>query len=659
MEEIIESFFSSEGSLSRVISNYEYRPAQAQMARIVLDTLKNETISLIEAGTGVGKTLAYLVPALTLGKKTLVSTATKNLQDQLLGKDLPFLKKNFFPQAKYTALKGRQNYLCKRQLMRLNLQSSLNSPEDVLVLKKIMRWARDTSSGDITEIGEPNSHPVLSALTALPERCYGRSCEFFGSCYVTEARNRASRADLIVVNHHLLCADLLLKHRGLGDIIPEAEAVIIDEAHHFPEVIRHIFGLHYSLWNWKRLSSEIRLLTHEAMEDRSINDQISQIEALHRKITSTLGQFPHAEDSAKSPRRKNLEVIFAEHGEVSAYLQELIRAYNKLESCLSSKEDENLSYIRERISKYRSLISEICALDHEDHIYWAEWDGNFFAINSVPICADQAFKLVFLQHYPCVVMTSATLAMMKNGEWSFNFFLESLGLPPSTPCYSFQSPFEYPKQMVLYIPPPSFPLPGDPNFPEAVADVACYILNLSRGRALFLFTNYRNMEIIGAILRERLDYPILIQGEKSRSRLLDEFRENVSSVLLATKSFWEGIDVPGESLTALLIEKLPFATPDDPVIRGEHSYYQSKGKNYFADFQIPRTVLALRQGIGRLIRSSNDIGMVAIFDARLRTASYGRTFLASLPRCSVVETLESLEKEWQDIKKERDKRNEE
>ncbi|SFM67520.1 ATP-dependent DNA helicase [Thermodesulforhabdus norvegica] len=652
-EEAIRNFFSPDGPLSQSLDRYEERPAQAQMAQVVFDTLKKGTLSIIEAGTGIGKTLAYLVPALILGKKIVVSTATKNLQDQILEKDLPFLKKRFFPQIKYTVLKGRQNYLCKRQLLHLNLQGGLNSPEDVSLLKRVMSWARKTSSGDLTEIGETNSHPLLSSLVAIPERCHGRNCQFFHSCYVIEARNRASGADLIVVNHHLLCTDLILKQQDLGDIIPDVDAVIIDEAHHFPEVLRQVFGLHYSFWNWKRLSSELRLLAAEAIDEDLLDRQVSRIDALHQKIISALLQSGpvHPDDSSKSIKRRNLEALFSRNAEISTYFQELIDRYEDFQSIFGGTEEENFLHLKERISEYGSVIRQICTLDHEDHVYWAEWDRSSFAIRSMPITAERAFQSVFCLHYPCVVMTSATLATAKNGNESFDFFLESLGLPASTPCYKFASPYEYDRQMVIYVPPSSFPLPGDPNFTDAVADIACEVLRISSGRALFLFTNYRNMEVVGTILRQRLDYPILIQGEKSRGELLAEFRENISSILLATRSFWEGIDVPGESLTLLLIDKLPFATPEDPVIQGESFYYGKKGKNYFMDFQVPRTVLVLRQGIGRLIRSSRDTGMVAIFDVRLRTSSYGRIFLESLPPCPVVDSLDSLKKQWETIKR--------
>lgn len=633
----MKRYFGPEGLLAGKIKGFEYRASQLEMAQGVFDSLQNGAPLLAEAGTGTGKTWAYLIPAIMSGKKAIVSTGTKTLQDQILDHDIPLLKRLIAPQLHAVCLKGRRNYLCRRRARDFAYQPNFYNREEAKLFQRFQKWASRTVTGDRAEIAWlPDSFQTWNEVSSNREQCLGQACDDFNRCFLTRARQEAARARLVVVNHHLFFADLALRKAGAGEAIPEYDAVIFDEAHQLADTVGIYFGVECSSVKTVELSRDLlreyKKDPANAKKYKGIKPIPDQFEALARTLHQSLaqgrgtqGRFPLEIDKAGK--------IFVQT------CRQLIHGLEQLSALLTPNGESGAAFdaFRTRALELAHAVQSI--LDQKDPslVYWYELTPHAVFIHGTPIEIAPILQTNLFAKTPSSVLTSATLSV----AGTFDYFRHSLGLPPSAKEMNLASPFDYRKQALLYVP-SDFPQPQEPAFCAHMAEEALQILESTRGRALFLFTSYRNMNEVRERLKDRLPYPLLVQGQKPKRVLLTEFREKVDSVLLATSSFWQGIDVPGEALTCLLIDKLPFEVPDDPLSAARMRSLEEQGKSSFFNYQVPRAIIQLKQGIGRLIRTATDRGVIVLFDIRLQTKSYGRLFMKSMPPCRVVHDLNEI-----------------
>jgi len=634
----MHDFFCPGGNLSKVLDGYEFRFEQQQMAEAIYRTISEGNLLVLEAGTGVGKTLAYLLPPISAKKKLLVSTATKTLQDQIIKKDLPFLKKHFFPGLNFTLLKGRQNYLCKRRLLQLQFQSTFQDIEVLDKFKKVLKWAKSTKTGDLSEILDQSNGMIHAMIASSSETCRASGCAFFDSCFIMDARRQAGKADVVVVNHHLLCADTFLKIEDLPDVIPPTDVLIVDEAHRFPEVMKSTFGIHFGSKHFKTFSTMLKSVAAAFPEETAeIIKCLAQVEL----VISEVSRF--IIDRSGKHRRFLLDVI-SKDNTFHRLIRQAIAGYKSLINRLEIAELDILKPLEDLATRDKENLAFFATERDDNYVYWVEVSERQFTLHATPIDLSN-FMTKTLEIYPCSIFTSATMAINTGESTEFDFFLRSAGMKNAkTKTMRLGSPYRYDEQMIILVPPPGFPEPSDENFVGKIIEISERIIATVPGGTLFLFTNYKNMKTFAEAIKNTVSVPVYVQGTEPRQTILEKFKENRRSVLIATRTFWEGIDVPGDSLQALLIEKLPFEPPDDPLVMGESNFYKKRGENYFRRFSIPRAILSLRQGVGRLIRSSRDRGIVAIFDVRLRTKFYGRYFLNNLPGCQIVDRIEELEK---------------
>jgi ATP-dependent DNA helicase DinG len=633
----MQRYFGPEGILARNAPGFEHRSAQQQMAENVFASLKDGIPLLLEAGTGTGKTWAYLVPALLSGQKVVVSTRTKTLQDQIVDHDIPFLRRHVFPQLKAVCLKGRRNYLCRRKFQQFAVQPTLWKMEEAQWFRRFQQWASTTNTGDRAEIEWlPDDFRMWNEVSSSSEQCLGQLCHEYPRCFLTLLRQEASRAHLLIVNHHLFFADLAMRSRGQGEILADYDAVILDEAHQIEDVISQFFGLEMSNLRISELLNDINREFSAQSSPVSKRQEISSIakhlEILSRRLyqdlaqSGNLGRFP-------LPPCKNGDAF-------TGTCREMSHALEQLSACLGISRDQTpvLQSLLRRIADLNLSVHQI--LDERDPslVYWYELSSRSVYIRGTPIEINTLCNQWVFGQTKTVVLTSATLTV----KGSFDLFKLSLGMPSETKEIALSSPFDYQQQALLYVP-KHLPLPSDSRFCDSVAEEALAILSKTKGRGLFLFTSYKNLNALYKLLHDRLPYTLLVQGEKPKRQLLSEFKEQIDSVLLATSSFWQGIDVPGEALSCLLIDKLPFEVPDDPLVAARMERLAKLGRNPFYGFQAPRAVIHLKQGIGRLIRSSKDRGVIVIFDVRLFTKSYGKMFLESMPQCGVTREIGYLE----------------
>jgi ATP-dependent DNA helicase DinG len=620
----LEDIFGEGGPLQRALPGFNVRRQQAHMAGRVAAALARREILTVEAGTGTGKTFAYLVPALLSGARVLVSTGTRTLQDQLYAKDLPLVGAALGRPAKVALLKGRTNYLCRHRLD----QAPGQGRDDMLA--RIRSWSRTTRSGDLAEVaGLADSHPVWAQVTSTRDNCLGGRCPQLTGCHVALARRQALEADIVIVNHHLLLADLALKEDGFGDLLGAADAIILDEAHQIPDLAAQFFGAHVSSRRIDSLLDEVQAelvkgcgLTPDAHASAVSAVRLVQscVARLCASAAGGVGRIAWTE--ASSP--------------VAEGVTDLSHAVAALAQALRAAGEETVARaLGERASELAASLERIAAVaDLEGARSLEMTAGNRFALSLLPFDIAARFQALIEAH-PCSwVFTSATLSL---GE-DFTPFTGRLGLDDCA-TLKIDSPFDYPRQSLLYLP-AHMPLPASPQFLPAVMDVALELIDASRGGAFVLFTSHRALAGAAAIWREQQSrtagYRLLVQGEGPREQLLREFREDGSAVLLGTTSFWEGVDVKGSALRLVVIEKLPFASPDDPLVRARVEHLESTGKSAFREFQLPEAALALKQGVGRLIRSEEDFGAVAICDPRLMGRSYGKVFLGALPPMTVT-----------------------
>jgi ATP-dependent DNA helicase DinG len=648
----LHEFFAPGGLLARSSLPYEYRPGQLEMAKAVERALGERRHLIVEAGTGTGKTLAYLLPALRTGQRVIISTGTKALQDQLYFRDVPFLE-TLVGELRVCYMKGRANYLCRHKLSALRNQPILSGLEEIDQYRQISEWEQTTESGDRAELsGMPESSALWQKLDARTEACLGSTCPDYRRCFITEMRRKALESDIIIVNHHLFFADLAVKREAAGapdaGILPEAAAVVFDEAHELEDVASSYFGLSVSNIRFEELARDSDVLLRGKEGAESLPAITQQLRDRARMFFAGLPmsgdgrqpfvgreEFLETEGDLYLAVRATLQRLEAEMGEMKAdeapgLRKRVARLRTELEFLLESSASNMVFWMERRISAGGS--SERSAARGA---FRAQSRTTFLQATPIDV-SELLFELVFDQ-IPTVVLTSATLTV----QGGFEHIRKRLGLSEARELVV-PSHFKYGEQALLYLP-PEMPDPRDAGFPEAAARCIQRVLEITHGRAFCLFTSYAQMRDLYERLLPVLDFPILLHGTAPRKALLEQFRETPNAVLFGTSSFWQGVDVQGEALSCVIIDRLPFAVPSDPVVSARMKAIEENGGKPFFDYQVPTAVLTLKQGFGRLIRSLEDRGVLVLLDPRVRTKRYGQTFLASLPPYRMTATITDVE----------------
>jgi len=621
--------FGPAGHLAKVLPDYEYRPAQLRMALAVEEAIGAGGILLAEAGTGTGKTLAYLAPALLSGKRTVVATGTRTLQDQLYAKDIPLLAAALPCRFVAALMKGRGNYLCRAQLRR-RLAQPLTRAERT-ALRSIQAWSAESRRGDRAELTWlPDTERLWEDIAASSETCLGADCPDYDECFLTRMRQEAASADLVIVNHHLLLADAALRDSHAVHVIPPFQVLVLDEAHLLEDVATDFFGQEISTYRVERL---IRDTGQELLAAREELGAPAHLGLLGEVAARFFHGIPVGEGTQRL-RPDALEAMAA----AGRDLREALGLLHDLLQALARKSEGLAGCARRAREQAGALQALLAEPGPEDPpcVRWVERRGRGVFLRASPLDVSADFCRTILEPAHAVVLTSATLS----AAGRFDFLRARLGIPEAEEFTS-PSPFDYPAQAVLYIP-RHLPDPRHPGFLEAAAGEIREVLTLSRGRALVLFTSVEAMQVTAGLLGD-LAYPLMVQGEAPRARLLERFREEVDSVLLATRSFWQGVDFAGETLSCLVVHKLPFGFPGEPVLEARLEHIQQGGGDPFWEYQVPSAILTLRQGLGRLIRTARDRGALCILDGRLLSRSYGRAFLQSLPPCPVTHDREDLQ----------------
>jgi ATP-dependent DNA helicase DinG len=613
-------FFSRHGSLARWHPNYEYRPGQVQMAEAVETALADRRHLIVEAGTGTGKTLAYLVPAILSGQRVIVSTGTKNLQEQLFFKDIPFLQQHFSRPIRVCYMKGRNNYACRQKIYEADKQAYLTSLEEVADFQIIRAWEATTEYGDRAEIRTlPEGSTAWGKVDARADLCSGKKCPQFDRCFLTLMHQRARESDIVIVNHHLFFADLALKDNELAGLLPDYNAVVFDEAHEVEDVAGQYFGVGISSYQIEELRRDVlaiaRMKKFGSPELERILERLGEISMRFFAL------LPVADGRAAFHGRDAfLHDYERDYANFLAAL-ELIGSHLKV---LKDPPDE-VQALTARAGRLAASLRFVMESGDQMYVYWIERRGRGCFLQATPIDVAPILKDALFSQVDTVVLTSATLAV----AGGFAYVQERLGVEHSRTLIV-PGHFDYRKQALLYVP-KHMPDPRSPAYFQAACQEVLELLTHSRGRAFVLFTSTQQMRAMHDRISYDLDYPTLLQGTGPRNALLEEFRATPHCVLFATSSFWQGVDVPGEQLSCVIIDKLPFAVPSDPVVEARMRSVRERGGNPFYDYQIPQAAIALKQGFGRLIRSRTDRGVLALLDSRIVNQRYGQTFFDSLP----------------------------
>lgn len=668
----MEDVFGPGGLIAQHHPNYEYRPGQVEMAEAVNNILKDGGIALIEAGTGTGKTLAYLIPAIAAGRRVLVSTATKNLQEQLHKKDVPFLQQIIPREFKVSCMKGRSNYVCLHRMKKAAGTPLLQGLEEVDYFDEIRKWAAESETGDRAELTDlPEDLSFWPQIDARAETCLGQKCPDFDACFITRMRREALDADVVIVNHHLFFADLALRGGDYGSVLPDYSTVIFDEAHELEDVAASYFGTGVSNYRINDLIQDANKL--EIKEPDQAAELVKALARLSQRSdnfwlsfrgenldvetdddgtagtgrtfgrggrSQSRGYSRGSQDSryalthsqfARADREGNLEATRS--GE--AYIA-LNKAIDRVISTLGVVTDPpaEIENIVRRAQSLKFDLEFVVSCDQPDFVYWCEKRGRGVFINATPIDVSGILEENLFAKLPTAVLTSATLT----AAGSFAFMKGRLGISRARELIV-ESHFDFHKQAVLYLP-QRMPDPRSREFLDASVEEITRILNATHGRAFVLFTSVSAMRETYEQVRDFIDYPSFIQGQSSKNALLERFRNTPGAVLFATSSFWQGVDVQGEALSCVIISKLPFAVPSDPVVAARQRYIDDQGGNSFYEYSVPQAAITLKQGLGRLIRSTTDRGVLSILDPRVRTKAYGRVFLQSIPRCPITANLE-------------------
>ena len=620
----MEQIFSAEGPLARAIPAYRTRTQQLEMARAVARAIEERGVLITEAGTGTGKTFAYLAPALLSGGKVIVSTGTKTLQDQLFARDIPTVRQALRAPVSVALLKGRANYICQHHLERNLSDGRFAAREDARYIQAIARFARTSKTGDRAGVSDvPEDAGVWPLATSTRENCLGSECPRYDGCFVMEARREALAADVVVVNHHLFFADLALRDEGVAELLPACNTVIFDEAHQLPETATLFFGESLSTAQLIELARDARMDALRAAKDfQPLPDAAGELDRAARDLRlaagSEAGRQPAREFQARREFTLRLEALGEKLAALGALLANQAERSEDLQHCAQRCHD-----LTARLQRWRSEAPD-------EAVRWVEVFQHALQLNTTPLAVADVLRKQVTAGARAWIFTSATLSV----KGDFSHYQQQMGLEQAQTA-SWESPFDYASQALLYVP-ARMPGANSEGYTRAVVEAAMPALTASRGRAFLLFTSLRAMREAHGLLAERfaaggLGFPLLLQGEGSRSELLERFRRLGNAVLVASQSFWEGVDVRGEALSLVLIDRLPFSPPDDPVLAARIERINTAGRNAFMEYQLPEAVITLKQGAGRLIRDETDRGVLMICDTRLVDRPYGRRIWQSLP----------------------------
>jgi ATP-dependent DNA helicase DinG len=619
----VERFFSEQSPLSQQVASFRPRAQQREMALKVAEAIRNNAILVVEAGTGTGKTFAYLVPALLAGGKVIISTGTKNLQDQLFQKDLPMVRDALKAPVSVALLKGRSNYLCHYHLARTESDGMFKTREDIKHLGKIKSYAKVSDSGDKSGLADvPENAPIWMQVTSTRDNCLGQECPNHKECFVLKARTEAMKADIVVVNHHLFFADVMLRDEGVAELLPACNTVIFDEAHQLPETASLFFGETLSTTLLLDLARDTRIEAAAGAKDFAplpkACDELDKVARDLRLVFKKEGRMPATATENFKEFAPALKTLGEKLTQLSGLLEKQAERSEGLENCW------------QRTQALAQQLKQWQTGDEADQVRWLEVFHHSLQLNTTPLSIAEIFEKQMVGSARAWIFTSATLAVKQD----FSLYQTEMGLlNAQTACWD--SPFNYAEQALLYVP-TGLPEPNSEGYTEAVVQAALPLVEASKGRAFFLFTSLRAMQraydlLVAEFDMRGWDYPLMLQGEGSRSELLTRFRDHGNAVLLGSQSFWEGVDVRGEALSLVIIDKLPFAPPDDPVLAARIAQLNKQGRNAFIEYQLPRAIITLKQGAGRLIRDETDRGVLMICDPRIITKHYGKRIWQSLP----------------------------
>jgi ATP-dependent DNA helicase DinG len=665
-KERVAAAFAPGGALARAMPDFEARAGQVEMAAAVAEVFENGGVLLAEAGTGTGKTLAYLVPAILSRERVLISTGTKNLQEQIFFKDIPALRDALGLAFTATCMKGRANYLCLHKLDKLSEGAGGSPIAHDVFLPIVREWSARTETGDRAELQDlPEDLAFWNEVAATADTCLGTQCPQVDECFVTRMRQRAAASDVVIVNHHLLCADASVRQSAYGEVIPAYSRAILDEAHQLEDVATQYFGFSFSNYRVEELARDVERLT--VAEDTVKNDLAKAIEALRDRGRAFFTELAFAHRG--EGRLKNEERVratpgsLAQVGDAAAGLTgaldvlegvvvRTVRPVESLRAALSKVEGRlkpdtttttdpddapaDVAALARRAAELRDDLRFLLRGGDEEYVYFVEFRGRGIFLRASPIDVSAIVREHLLDRLRTTVLTSATLTV----DGTFDYLRARLGIARASEV-RLPSEFDFRRQAILYLP-RRMPDPRDDGFASAAGREVIQLLRRTEGRAFVLFTSYATMRAVQAMAEMALDFPILAQGSAPRSQLLNQFRGTPHAVLFATSSFWQGVDVVGDALSCVIVDKLPFASPADPITAARIDTIRSRGGDPFGEYQVPLAILALQQGLGRLIRHRRDRGVLAILDPRLRTKGYGRRFIASLPPAPIVHELDQV-----------------
>jgi len=631
LTEDMHSLLGEHGPLAEYIASFSPRPAQQQMAASICTALAQGDVLVCEAGTGTGKTFAYLVPALTSDKKIIISTGTRPLQDQLYLRDLPLVARALAASRRCAMLKGRSNYLCPHRLEQAELGGGFRSHQQQDQLQRIREWFKRSPDGDIAGMHDiAEDAPIWFQVTSTTDNCLGQECPELSVCPVMKARRAAQEADVLVINHYLLFSDMMLRDQGFGDLLPGVDALILDEAHQIPDIASEFFGQSLSS---RQLVELINDSDSEYLRDAgdmpAFRDALRRLERSITGLRQAMGSV-----DKRIPLRVMLEKDSVSES-LACLRDELHYVRHMLESLASR--GKGLDSCWRRSNSLSEKLDLFFVTDDDQHICWCETSRHGFILHETPIEISEPFRQHMQTYDASWVFTSATLSV----DNTFTHFTQRLGLhEPKTERWD--SPFDFQRNACLYLP-EEMPEPASRNFIAEVIERSLPVINACKGRTFILFTSYRALHEAARLIRtHKLDFPLLVQGDAPRNELLRQFRDYGNAILLGTGSFWEGVDVRGEALSCVIIDKLPFATPDDPVFQARAALMTKKGGSPFRDYQLPNAVIALKQGVGRLIRDQDDCGIMMLCDPRITSRAYGRIFLHNLPAMRRIRDVDEI-----------------
>lgn len=629
---IIGEILGEGGRLQKALEDFELRPSQQEMALLVERALRDKVPCAVEAGTGTGKTFGYLVPIILSGRKAVISTGTKNLQEQIFLKDIPLLERAMGVRIDAVLMKGKRNYLCLYKFDRYSRQIGFFDKDAESVAQRMYGWLRKTAFADRSELewlGDED--PLWEQVSSSSDQCLGQNCPFSDSCYLKRLYAAAARASLLIVNHHLFFADLKVREAGYGEVLPRCEIAVFDEAHEIEDTATEYFGSSISTARLTELADDIE---REIKGTRDEQEQglVSHSRGIKEAAQGLVQYFQVLEEKGPLDKEKLLSLAKGPVEDICTELEELAD-----DPGVKRSERPGLQALGARAKELAFALKDIVVMRDREWVHWYERKKRSVTLNCSPLDISRRMSDALYSKFSSVVFTSATLT----AGGSFSFIASRLGLPEGCMTESFPSHFDFRKQAVLYLP-KDLPAADEAGFAKAAARRIEEIISATEGRALVLFTSYQNLNLTRDRLEGKIPYTLLKQGTAPRSALLDRFTKDVHSVLLATSSFWQGVDVPGEALSCLVIDKLPFESPSEPLVAARIGAMTQRGQSPFMEYQLPVAVLALKQGVGRLIRKRSDTGVIAILDKRIMTRRYGEVFLKSLPPMPIVHELERI-----------------